>query len=517
MAATLLTSCGSDTDAPGAHAPEREAVVTAGIGQAGSSRAAESSWLLGDRIGISGTSGSRVYANRPYSTADGSGTFVPEASGSIFIQDKTTARFTAYHPFTGADGSMPASIAGNTRADMQTASAQPAIDWLWAETTADYTDPRLDFSFTHRMSRLTLTFVSGEGADVASITGYTLGGLASEGSFDPSAGTARATGQPEALAIKDLNVASGKALPSLILYPQTPAGDVTVSTLLDGSTYTCSLPLPELAAGNDYRFTVTVAKTGLTVSRSTITPWADGGSFDGDANMPGIAPEVGDFYYSDGTYSSVLDASRPVIGIVFYVGRHPNDQSDYTRPLTENGTTIPDGKVHGYVVALHDASEGDCMWGEPNIELGCYQKDADGKPICNTIGSAGNPQIEWGGYEWTRKIIAAAGGADKLNATTQAGYPATYYAVVAYQSRVAAPTGSSGWFLPSIGQMLGTGSQNGNIISAGGSGLQDMYQTSSEKYDEPRRYVLHAFLKKVWSQNYTKGYINGPARAILAF
>lgn len=283
IAAALLTACGSDADAPGADTPEREAVVTAGIGQAGASRAAESSWLPGDRIGISGTSGSRVYANRPYSTADGSGNFAPEASGSIFIQDKTTARFTAYHPFTGADGATPATIAGNTRADMQTAAAQPAIDWLWAETTADYTDPRLDFRFTHRMSRLSMTFVSGEGVDVASITGYTLGGLAMEGSFVPSTGTARATGQPEPLAIKDLTVASGKALPSMILYPQTPTGDVTVSTLLDGSTYSCSLPLPELTAGNDYRFTVTVAKTGLTVSRSTITPWADGGSFDGDA------------------------------------------------------------------------------------------------------------------------------------------------------------------------------------------------------------------------------------------
>lgn len=285
IAAALLTACGSDADAPGADAPEREAVVTAAIGQAGASRAAESSWLPGDRIGISGTSGSRVYANRPYSTADGSGNFAPDGPDGIYIQDKTTARFTAYHPFTGVDGSTPAAIAGNTRADMQTASVQPSIDWLWAETTADYTDPRLDFSFTHRMSRLSLTFVSGEGVDVASITGYTLGGLAMEGTFDPSTGTARATGQPEALSIKDLTVASGKALPSLILYPQTPAGEVTVSTMLDGTTYSCSLPLPELTAGKDYRFTITAGKTGLTIGQSTISEWADGGSFNGDANL----------------------------------------------------------------------------------------------------------------------------------------------------------------------------------------------------------------------------------------
>lgn len=31
--------------------------------------------------------------------------------------------------------------------------------------------------------------------------------------------------------------------------------------------------------------------------------------------------------------------------------------------------------------------------------------------------------------------------------------PATYYAVVAYEDDCPAPTNSSGWFLPSIGQM----------------------------------------------------------------
>lgn len=283
--ATALAACSGDHDAPAGDSAEREAVVTARIGRAASSRASESTWHPGDRIGISGSSGSRTYANCSHITADGSGSFAPEGQAGIFIQDKTTARFTAYHPFAGEEGVMPAAIAGNTRADMQTAATQPAIDWLWAETTADYADPRLDFGFTHRMSRLSLTLVSGEATDVTSITGYTLGGLSMEGSFDPSTGTARATGQPEALSINGLTVASGKALPSLILYPQTPAGDVTVSMTLGGSTYSCALPLPALTAGKDYRFTITVGKTGLTIGQSTIAEWADGGSFNGDANL----------------------------------------------------------------------------------------------------------------------------------------------------------------------------------------------------------------------------------------
>ena len=63
------------------------------------------------------------------------------------------------------------------------------------------------------------------------------------------------------------------------------------------------------------------------------------------------------------------------------------------------------------------------------------------------------PETDWNGYKWTQKIIDAAGGVGKLNATTQEGYPATYYAVVAHEAKCKAPAGSSGWFLPSIGQM----------------------------------------------------------------
>ena len=69
------------------------------------------------------------------------------------------------------------------------------------------------------------------------------------------------------------------------------------------------------------------------------------------------------------------------------------------------------------------------------------------------LDNVNNPDIDWNGYAWMQKIINAAGGKDKLNATEEAGYPATYYAAVDYQNKVAAPANTSGWFLPPIGQM----------------------------------------------------------------
>ena len=56
------------------------------------------------------------------------------------------------------------------------------------------------------------------------------------------------------------------------------------------------------------------------------------------------------------------------------------------------------------------------------------------------------PDIDWSGYAWTQKIITAAGGKDKLNATEDSGYPATYYAVVDYAHKVPSPANSTGWF-----------------------------------------------------------------------
>ena len=171
-------------------------------------------------------------------------------------------------------------------------------------------------------------------------------------------------------------------------------------------------------------------------------------------------PKIGDYYYSDGTWSDgglrklladgtmewaepkpEPESDKTLIAIVFHAGHHANDASDYS------ATGIGQQKCQGYAVALQNATSSDCMWGVYGTELGC----------CPTDGSGDNystPDIDWSGYAWTQKIITAAGGKEKLNATAQSGYPATYYAVVDYENNKAqAPANSSGWFLPSIGQM----------------------------------------------------------------
>ena len=215
--------------------------------------------------------------------------------------------------------------------------------------------------------------------------------------------------------------------------------------------------------------------------------------------------QPGDYLLADGNLvgkDETLTAGQQadVIAIVFHAGHHANDGSDYS------STGIGSEKCHGYAVALTDATSSCCMWGVYGTELGCY-----------ISGNRQNPDIDWNGYAWTQKIITqGAGGVENLNATEQAGYPATWYAVVDYEGKFNAPANSSGWFLPSIGQMWNVYQQRGLLTSAGGSTLQnDYYWSSSEYYSYPANYALRVGYNNV-SDNF-KDFRLGYVRAVLAF
>ena len=174
------------------------------------------------------------------------------------------------------------------------------------------------------------------------------------------------------------------------------------------------------------------------------------------------------------------------------------DQSDYTQGYTASdlmtATGIGQQKCHGYAVALQDATNGYCQWGVYGTELGCCPTDGSGKKQNNYSA----PDIDWSGYAWTQKIITAAGGKDKLNATEDSGYPATYYAVVDYAHKVPSPANSTGWFLPSIGQMWNVYQNRASLFEGKTvvSGLKsDWYWSSSEFYDYPARRALYVSVR----------------------
>lgn len=148
------------------------------------------------------------------------------------------------------------------------------------------------------------------------------------------------------------------------------------------------------------------------------------------------APRIGDFYYSDGTWSTTLDPARTPIGIVFRVGCATDDGDNAGYYRQKDGTTRFDD-VRGYVVALRDATDEGCWWSSFNDDQGCG---------CSTSTD------DFRGYTNTRSIMATAAAKGGLT-SDPASFPACYYATTGYETVCPAPAQSSGWYLPSAYQL----------------------------------------------------------------
>lgn len=248
--------------------------VSATIGQGAVSRASNSQWSEADAIGIA--MGSR-YINMEYVTENGDGVF---AGTTMYFRNKREpVTLTAYYPFAGPEGTVPGEngiLSGSTAANNQTEAEQPKIDFLFAKVeNVTGADPKVKFAFDHRMSKLTLTFINGIGADVSKISSYQVDGLILGGTFDTATGVCAANGDASPLEIGVTAAKNAEPLPSLILFPQPATGVKLTITDEENQVYACDLSFEnnELASGNNYKFTITVNKTGLIVDASTITDW----------------------------------------------------------------------------------------------------------------------------------------------------------------------------------------------------------------------------------------------------
>lgn len=174
---------------------------------------------------------------------------------------------------------------------------------------------------------------------------------------------------------------------------------------------------------------------------------------------------MGDFYCTGSDNGKLTGFVVPIeaaaelehincIGIVIYTGLHAKDNSDYTIQLSST-SALPDGTVHGYVMALTDANNGSSdrlrwEWGPGNV----YNRRVEG---INTS------DYDWSGYSnalafhtfvnansgWEMKHFPAALACETYGMRTvdNNGNTTNQYA---WQAALAAPANSSGWFLPTV-------------------------------------------------------------------
>lgn len=384
-------------------------------------------------------------------------------------------------------------------------------------------------TFTHLLSKLEVVLVQGAGSPT--ISKVEILNTQLEANFTPAkangtitvtaSGTAGENpieidcGITDAEAAAQTDSDEGKVFNEAIIVPQTLATGTEFIriTTTEGGELIYSLPdAKTFTPAKKYRYTITANLTGLDV-KADISDWEDGENVSGDATMPSLLGDktvegaaVGDYYMADGSVLSkdalTDELKEKIAAVVFAVGQSEYDNSDYT------STGIGQAQCHGYAVALNDATSDYCMWGEYGISLGLdnyndyyYEND-------------------WNGYSYTQTIIEHVGGKENLNASEEPGYPATYYAVVAYEADCPAPEGSSGWFLPASGQMWKAYLLQSDLFTSVGVGIDDIgYWSSSEYYKEPENYALHvsAFYGTVSSQWDKRNSTECVVRPVLAF
>lgn len=331
-AATLLAACTQEKEVQNNPV---EARITANV-SGPKTRAINNMWnadVIGvmavDAAGTTTTMGGK-YKNVGYATTS-TGTnadFTPRMEGTgIFFEDASDEfTFAAYAPY--ASSANASALPGDNgkitiKTDNQsTISRQENIDYIYATgAKGSKSNPVISFtnntaaggsdcSFKHKMSRLILK-VQVSNTDgftdpgVLKYANYKLGGLIHEGTFDVSTGTAatagsvvsdwmlrQCTGAPKTATDKcvaTFDAATGVMTFTMILLPQTLANALVLEISPDDEEYQSysnkDMIKPALEAGYSYTYTITVKKTGLTLSGSTIENWNDGGSHAGDAKM----------------------------------------------------------------------------------------------------------------------------------------------------------------------------------------------------------------------------------------
>lgn len=207
-----------------------------------------------------------------------------------------------------------------------------------------------------------------------------------------------------------------------------------------------------------------------------------------------IPAEIGDYYYSDGTWSSELDTDKTVIGIVFWTGNPGQDDPSLKKDHPEC--------THGLAVAIN---------GEQESTLNMMVGYNNTKAI--EVLNAAPENATW-----------------PVEAVEKAGQ---------YRQSVPAPENSSDWYLPSAKELtlLAYGDTDKNIYYTDSTTvIKELVNEKLSTLEDSQLLCTHDFIWTYWAANefdeeeaynvsmmsgatfyYKKGVINYFARFILAF
>ena len=383
----VLASCSSEDEST-APLPDGKypLQLTAEVAQPQTRAGGKDAWTGGEEIRVSLEG---VFGNITY-VMDTSGNASPkDADNAFYWKNTDEARVSAWTPDIESETDISDQSGGYA-----------AFDVLYASAIGRY-DQAINLRFIHRMAKIEVILKAGEGITEEELEGATVtifgdplthstAGLVSPG--DQSDGE-----------IKPYYDAATKKYEALVP-PQDMTGKPLIRISIGSNDFTYT-PETEAAGkfgffgGKRYAYTITVKASGIDVQAVTGGTWVACGEENVTSkkvkqSFTADELKIGDYFYSDGTWSDgglrkiytdgsmkiaspkpapVLqtksEIERRVIGIVF--------QTDPSRIGTAEKSKLGEGNVHGLVMALKNTAT-DIQWSheENNLEdvKDCWSK-----------------------------------------------------------------------------------------------------------------------------------------------
>lgn len=288
----FMTSCSNENEVfPNNDRPSGQSIVkfSSSInGATPDTRAGNSTWAAGDAIGIFMVDGTPAVvdlaANKAYKTADGSKNFSPVSlNDNIYYPvDGSTVNFISYYPQqTGI------SLNNLYNVDVASQNNPVDIDLLYAKTTTGYSKATstntVQLFFDHKLTHVVLNITPGAGLTASDLNNMvvTVKGINSRNTLDLKTGN---LGTPSSVADIVMKTKTDGSTSDAILVPQVVAGNtMSIEFKIGNETFVWKVPATEFKSKTEHVYTVTIARTGISVT-GEINPWTSGTGGTGTAD-----------------------------------------------------------------------------------------------------------------------------------------------------------------------------------------------------------------------------------------
>lgn len=428
----VAASCGKTEPESATALPEGKypLKLTAEMTQPLTRSGGKDAWTGGEEIGVSMAG---LLSPRKFVIEPGGSAKPIDAANAIWWKNADEARVTAWYPDIV-----------NPALDISDQSGGYAdFDLVWATAVGRY-DRDIVLQFTHRMAKIEFSLAAGDGITEEELAGASVKVLGDDEAYF-SIGMIGAADKSDGEIAPYYDSATKKF--EAVVVPQDMTGKPLIRIGLGGKAFAYT---PEtqskgkLDAGTCHSYAITVKANGLEVETPWGYDWSDGGEENVTPKQVQLFKadelKIGDYFYSDGTWSDgglrkryedgsmgtadpkpAPEEGKTVVGIVF--------QTDPSRIGAKEKEKL--GAVHGLVMSVKNAAI-DQKWGPVSQNEGlpkCYTKAENYKDIS--------------GYGNCEHIRSNRGNFDN--------YPA-FKAADDYNKVCPVPETTTGWYLPASGQ-----------------------------------------------------------------